>query len=173
MIPGAHEIPLVDVPAGVIVDLSVIPDLVNHGLPVLLLYDQIREVSHQIAELLVAEPGQFGVLIHHKEPLKAPLHLRFKLVSEMFDRLIGKPPQRKIAGVVEPIAGNVTIGAVLERNLEELPDGPGVAIPDQLQKTVRPDHLTGFLRVQQLTDVPWQRQKFRAFLHQFSGQRIK
>ena len=59
VIPRPHEITLLDVLAGLIRNLTVIPDYINHGLPVLFRYNHICEIANQITEVLVTEPSQF------------------------------------------------------------------------------------------------------------------
>ena len=100
VIPRAHEITLLDVLSGVIRNLTIVPDFVNHRLPVLFLHNPIRQIANQIAELLVAEPWQLRILVHQEQPLEAPFQVRLKLLSEMLDDFIGQPPERKVAGVV-------------------------------------------------------------------------
>lgn len=80
--------------------LPVVPDFVDHWLPVLFLHDHIGQIANQISEVLIAEPWQLRILIHQEQPLEAPLHLRFKLLPEILDDFIGQLPKRKVAGVV-------------------------------------------------------------------------
>jgi hypothetical protein len=48
---------------GIVIDLTGIPDFINHQLPVLFQHNQICEVAYQIAKVLVTEPRQFIVLV--------------------------------------------------------------------------------------------------------------
>lgn len=55
MVPGLHEILIITVLTGIVVDLAAVPDFINHWLPVLFLYDFVSQVTHEVAEVLVAE----------------------------------------------------------------------------------------------------------------------
>ena len=93
------------------------------------------------------------ISVHHKQALEAPIHLRLKLFAEMLDDLIGQPPQRKITGVVFPIAGDVLVCVVLIRHLEELPRRPRKAVPHQEQEHIVLDNFHTVGIVKQLIDV--------------------
>ena len=173
VVPGTHEVFLVAVLSGIIVDLTAVPDFINHRLPVLFGYDHIGQVAHKVAEVLVAEPRQFVVLVHQEQPLKTPFHFVLKFLAEVLDDFIGQSPQGEVTGVVRPIAGNIVIRPVLMGDPEKLPCRPSVAVPDQFQKTVRLNHGCVFLGLQHLMDVAWQLQIFCSFLHQFFRQRIE
>ena len=136
MIPRTVEVPFMNAGAAVIIGIAIVPKLVDHRLPVFLGNDHIGQIADQIAELLIGEPRVLIVSIHQKQPLEAPIHLRFKLLAEMLDDFIGQPPQRKIAGIVFPITGDVLVGAVLVRHLEELPRRPRKAVPHQEQEHI-------------------------------------
>ena len=61
--PGTHEVLFVDILSCIVIDLTGIPDFINHQLPVLFQHNQICEVAYQIAKVLVTEPRQFIVLV--------------------------------------------------------------------------------------------------------------
>ena len=62
VVPVPHEVFAEDtVFVLVVLDRSVLPDSVNHGLPVFFLNNQIREVAYKVTELTVCKPQHFLV----------------------------------------------------------------------------------------------------------------
>ena len=91
----------------------------------------------------------------------------------MLDDFIGQPPQRKVAGIVFPITGNVLVCAVLIWHLEELPRRPRKAVPHQQQEHIVFDNFHTVGIVKQFIDVSRQGQGGRIFFNKFSRQSIE
>lgn len=80
---------------------------------------------------------------HHEQALKAEFHLMLELITEEKLKIIAQAPQRKVTCIVAPVTRNITIGAVLQRHFEKLPDGPGITVPHKLHEQIAFDHIPG------------------------------
>ena len=159
--------------AAVIIGIAIVPELVNHRLPVFLGNDHIGQIADQIAELLIREPWMLAISVHQKQPLEAPIHFRLELLAEMLDDFIGQPPQREVAGIVFPITGDVLVCAVLIRHLEELPRRPRKAVPHQEQEHIVFDNFHTVGVVKQFINISRQGQSRRIFFDKLSWQSVE
>ena len=118
-----------------------VPYLVNDGLQLPLRHNAIRQIENKIGKMPPIQPGQACIFRHGKQPLEAPLHFGFVAHAEVTEDIIAEPPDGKIAGIVLPAARYFLVAARSVRHLDRLPDGPGVAVPYQLQESLLPDEL--------------------------------
>ena len=124
--PLSHEIRLDGAASGfVVLHGAVLPDRVDHRLPVLLRNHHVSDITDQIAELLIGQPRHFHALRDAVKVLEAKPVL-LKLHS---DDAVRQPPQGEISCVLIPATGNITIIALAVFHLEKLPCAPCVAVP--------------------------------------------
>ena len=82
----------------------------GRGLPVFFLDNQIREVAYKVAELTVCKPRHFIVRPCGVEHLKGDV-LTLYLASEVAEYVVGELPEREIACVLLPAAGDFAVVA--------------------------------------------------------------
>lgn len=138
--PFTKEVAGGQVLAVVVLQLPVVPNGVNHRLPVVLFHDQLGEVADQVVEALVAHPLGVTPQVHGEQRLEPELYRTFYFVADEVQHIIRQTPQREVAGVILPVARDLAV-AVLARRHKCLPYSPCAAVPDQLQKRIGVDHL--------------------------------
>ncbi len=157
----------------IIFRLPLLPYCIDGRLKVHFGHDLIGHVSGQVHELLLRQPGSIHSIRLAEEILNAPAQFPGETFHKSANDHVAHLPQRKVTGVILPAAGDALVLSVLPWHLQKLPDGPGVAIHDQLQKRVVPNHVSIFLARQQLFRIARQFQICRPLPHQMLGQRVK
>ena len=111
MVPVPHEVFADDtVFVLVVLDRSVLPDSVNHGLPVFFLNNQIREVAYKVTELTVCKSQHFLVRPCGVEHLKGDV-LALYLAAKVAEYVVGELPEWEVPSVLLPAAGDFAVVA--------------------------------------------------------------
>ena len=171
--PFPHEVRLDGAACGFVVLYgAVLPDCVDHRLPVLLCNNHIGDIADQIAELLIGQPRHFHTLRDIVKALKTQTVL-FKLHADVGNNAVRQPPQGKIACVLIPAAGNVAVIALAVFDLEELPCAPCVAVPHKQLEHIITYDVVIFVRPQDLIRAAGQLIRWLPFLRKLSRQAVK
>ena len=146
--PRTHEVqfyltsPFIEVLNG-----SVVPDFIDHRLPVLFLYNFRHEGTDQVAKLLISKPRKFRSLRHVVKLLERK-SADLKFVTQERKHRVREPPQRKVPGILRRTAGYLPVAAFLIWNFKILPCAPCHTIPYQFQKCIIVYHTVIFIRPQ-------------------------